>query len=79
MRIIEDKVHSNMYRLEWPNGDISVGTDNPKPWEKRGHYGFYNKTRATEFLKREGIENYDRRVTYEDPLGRPEKLTGAFK
>jgi len=77
MKLVEDKKHKGMFRVKWPNGDISVNTPNPE--YKDGHFGFYNKTRAKEFLKREGIENYERGKTYEDPLGRPEKAAGEFK
>jgi len=54
VRIIPDKKYPNMYRLQWENGDISIDTTDPKPWEKGGHYGFYNKTHATNILN-----NYD--------------------
>lgn len=54
VRIIPDKKYPDMWRLEWENGDISVGTTDPKPWEKGGHYGFYNKSHATDILN-----NYD--------------------
>lgn len=74
MKIIPDRKYPNMYRVQWPNGDISVGSDNPKPWEIDGHYGFYNYTRAKEFLRREGIEEYDRGVTVRSPLGRAGEL-----
>ena len=79
MKILKDKKHPGMYRVGWNDGDISVGSTDPKPFEKGGHYGFYNKTRAKEFLHREGIETYDRGITFESPLGRPEKAAGAFK
>lgn len=48
-----------MYKLEWPDGDISVNSENPKPWEKGGHYGFYNKTRAADLLKRITIQKLE--------------------
>lgn len=68
MKIIPDKKHPNMYRLEWPNGDISVST--PNPGHKEGHYGFYNLTMAKELSRRVGIENYTVGITYNDPLAR---------
>lgn len=71
IKIIPDNKYPDMYRVQWPNEDISIGTADPKPWELEGHYGFYNKTRAKEFLSREGIEEYARGVTYKHPLGRP--------
>ena len=70
MKVVKDKKYPNMYRIQWPNGDISVGTKDPKPWEKGGHYGFYNKTRAVEHSKRYGIENYILDVTYNAPAAR---------
>ena len=70
MKIIKDKKYPDMYRLKWPNGDISVGTTDPKPWEKGGHYGFYNKTRANDLINREGIENYTLGQTYDAPRAR---------
>ncbi len=72
MRIVEDKKYPDMYRIQWPNGDISVGTKDPKPWEKDGHYGFYNKTRAKEFLHRKNIENYKVDKTYKGPVAHRE-------
>lgn len=68
VKIVNDKVHKDMYRLEWPNKDVSVASENPE--YKEGHFGFYNKTRAKELIRREGIENYDRGITYNHPLGR---------
>lgn len=76
MKIVEDKKYPNMYRVQWPNGDISVNT--PHPEKEDGHYGFYNKTRAKEFLKRKGINKYDRGYTHGDPLGRSQEPTGAL-
>ena len=72
MKIVQDKKYPKLYRVQWPNGDISVGTKNPKPWEKGGHYGFYNKTRAKEFLARKRIENYRLDKTYNAPMARLE-------
>ena len=57
IKIIPDNKYPDMYRLQWANGDISVGSVNPKPWEKGGHYGFYNKTVANDILN-----NYDEYV-----------------
>lgn len=57
-----------MYRLQWPNGDISVNT--PHPGHAGSHYGFYNRTRALELSKRIGIENYTPGITYNSPLAR---------
>lgn len=68
MRIQIDTKYPELYRVVWPNGDISVNSKNPE--YAVGHFGFYNKSRAKEFLKREGIENYERGVTYNHPLGR---------
>ena len=70
MRLIKDKKHSKMYRIQWPNGDISISTSNPD--RKGGHFGFYNKTRAKEIMKREGIKNYILDQTYNAPSARLE-------
>lgn len=78
MKIVKDKKYPDMYRVKWKNGDISVGTDDPKPWEVDGHYGFYNKARAKEIISREGVEQYERGPTFRSPLGRPEKPAGEF-
>lgn len=70
MKIIRDRKHLNMYRVRWPNGDISISTDHPEM--KGGHYGFYNKTRAKEFLHRKGVNNYILDQTYNAPMARLE-------
>ncbi len=70
MKIVKDKKHKNMYRVKWPDGTVSVSTPNPD--KEGGHYGFYNKTRAKEFLKRGDIENYIEDVTYDAPMARIE-------
>lgn len=62
MKIVKDKQHTDMYRVQWPDGTISVNT--PYPDREGGHYGFYNKARAKEFLKRKDIENYQLGITY---------------
>jgi hypothetical protein len=62
VKIVPDKKYPDLYRIQWPNGDISVKTPNPE--YKGGHWGFYNKTRAKEHLYRKGIENYTKGVTY---------------
>lgn len=72
MRIVEDKKYKNMYRLDWEDGTRSVSSQDPKPWAKGGHYGIYNKTRAKDLMKREGIENYTLGVTYDAPMARLE-------
>ena len=64
MKIVPDLKYKNMYRIKWENGDISVGSENPKPWQKGGIYGFYNKTRAKELIKSENIENYTKGLIY---------------
>lgn len=63
MKIVKDKKYPTMYRIKWDNGDISISTPNPD--KEGGHYGFYNKSRAKDFLRREGIENYTLGVTYD--------------
>lgn len=68
VRVIEDKKHKGMYRLEWEDGTMSIGTSDPKPWEKGGHYGFYNLTRANDILK-----NYD---LYVSSMERSERMFG---
>ena len=68
MKIIPDKKYPNMYRVEWPNGDVSISTPNPD--KEGGHYGFYNKSRAKELLRRNGIKNYDLNKTYSSPMAR---------
>ena len=60
MKIVADKTHENMYRVQWPNGDISVNSEDPKPWEKEGIYGFYNKERATELSKKREVKKLKR-------------------
>lgn len=70
MKIVEDKKHPDMYRLDWEDGTYSVPSQEPKPWEKGGHYGFYNKTRAKEHSRRLDIENYTVGVTYDAPMAR---------
>lgn len=70
MKIILDKKYPEMYRVQWPDGTVSVSTPNPD--KKGGHYGFYNKTRVNEFLKRPGIENYVLDQTYNSPMARLE-------
>jgi len=72
MKIVKDNKHPEMYRLDWEDGTKSVPSQNPKPWAKGGHYGFYNKTRAKEHLRREGIENYIIGRTYDAPMARLE-------
>ncbi len=72
MKLVKDKKHPDMYRVGWSNGDVSVASSDPKPFEKGGHYGFYNKTRAKEHLRREGIENYTVGITYNAPMARLE-------
>jgi hypothetical protein len=68
VKIVADKKYPNMYRVQWDDGTISVSTPNPD--KKDGHYGFYNKSRAKEFLYREGIENYILDQTYNSPMAR---------
>jgi len=70
MKIIPHEKYKDMYRLQWPDGFVSTNSVNPKPWEPGGHYGFYNKTRALELCKRQGIEDYAPGVTYADPSSR---------
>lgn len=70
VKIIKDKKYPKMYRVQWPDKTISVNTPNPDKLD--GHYGFYNKTRAKEFLHREGIENYTVGLTYDSPMARRE-------
>jgi hypothetical protein len=65
VKVVSDKKYPTMYRIRWANGDLSVD--------------FYNKVRAKEMLYREGIENYERGVTYNHPLWCPEKPVDAFK
>lgn len=48
IKLIKDKKYPNMYRLQWPDGTISIST--PHPDRKGGHYGFYSKTRAKELI-----------------------------
>jgi hypothetical protein len=57
-----------MFRIEWPNGDVSVNSK--RPWAKNGVYGFYNKSRASELSKRENIENYTLHKNYNSPMAR---------
>lgn len=54
IEVIPDKKYKGMYRLRWADGSISVRSTDPKPWEKGGHYGFYNLSHATNILN-----NYD--------------------
>jgi hypothetical protein len=68
MKIVPDKKYPNMYRIQWPNGDISIST--PSPDKPGGHYGFYSKTRAKELLRREDIKNYTLDKTYNSPMAR---------
>ena len=68
MKIIPDKKYPNMYRVEWPTGDVSISTPNPD--KEGGHYGFYNKSRAKELLRRNEIENYALNKTYSSPMAR---------
>lgn len=70
MKLVKHEKYDNMFYIEWPDGSRSI--DTPYPDRVGGHYGFYNKTNAKEIMKREGIEDYDRGVTYGNPLGRPE-------
>ncbi len=70
MEIIKDSKYPEMFRLKWPNGDISINTPNPD--KKGGHYGFYNKTRALELSKRNDIKNYTVGKTYDAPMARLE-------
>lgn len=77
MKLVQHEKYENMYYIEWPNGDRSIDTKHPD--REGGHYGFYSLTNAKEILKRKGIEEYERGVTYNNPLGRPENLAGAFK
>lgn len=62
MKITKDKKHLNLYRINWPNGDISVSTSNPD--KKDGHYGFYNKTRAKEYIRLKEVKNLPFGLTY---------------
>lgn len=48
-----------MYKLEWSDGDMSVNSENPKPWEKGGHYGYYNKTRALDLIKKVTVQKLE--------------------
>ncbi len=73
MNIIEDIKHKNMYRVQWPNGDVSVDSENPEA--PGGHFGFYNKTRALELSKRNNIEDYIPGQTYNAPRARLEART----
>ena len=57
MRIIPDKRHPHMYRLQWKDGSKSVKYyDSEDPMDDGGHnsYGMYNLTRAKDILR-----NYD--------------------
>lgn len=58
MKIIQDKKHKNMFRIQWP--DKTVSTD------------FYNQTRAKEHLQRADIENLVVGRTYNSPMARRE-------
>jgi hypothetical protein len=70
IEIIPEEKYPGMYRLQWPNGDISVST--PHPEREGGHYGFYNDTRVEELSRRLGIENYTKGRTYNAPAARLE-------
>lgn len=75
MKLIKHEKYEGMYYIEWPNKDRSVTTKFPE--YEGGHYGFYNKTNAKEIMKREGVEEYERGITYNNPLGRPETGSGC--
>lgn len=68
MKLIKDKKHTNLYRIKWADGTVSVNTSHPDGMD--GHYGFYNKTWAKEHIRR--LE--DREVildrTYNSPMAR---------
>jgi hypothetical protein len=68
MKILKDTKYPNMYRVQWPDKTISVA--NEKPEQAEGHFGFYNKSRAKDHLRREGIENYTLGLTYDAPTAR---------
>jgi hypothetical protein len=56
MKLVKHEKYEDMYYIQWPNGDLSED--------------FYNKTRASQLLKRDGILDYKRGVTYADPMSR---------
>lgn len=63
MKIVKDSIYSSMFRVKWPNGDLSLD--------------FYNKTWAIENSRR--IAEIRPSVTSTMPRKRPEKAVGAFK
>jgi len=70
MKIVKDKKHPGMYRIKWPDGTISVSNSNPEM--KDGNYGFYNKIRAKEFLRRLDIEDHVLDQIYNSPVAQLE-------
>lgn len=54
IKIIRDKKYSNMYRLQWKNGDVSIkywdGTPEPDGINITS-YGMYNLSRANDILR----------------------------
>jgi hypothetical protein len=68
MKLVRDKKYPELYKLQWPNGDISIST--PHPDRKGGHYGFYNKTRAKEHMLREDILDLPQNVSVAHPRAR---------
>ena len=58
IKIVPDKRHPDMYRLQWKDGSKSVKYKDPNgPLEDGdpiGSYGMYNLTRAKDILRRYG-------------------------
>jgi hypothetical protein len=59
IKIVADKKHPNMYRLQWKDGSLSVKysdpNDQPMPDNNPvSSYGMYNLTRAKDILRRYG-------------------------
>jgi len=54
IKLVPDKRHPNMYRLQWKDGSTSVKYYDPEdPMDHGGpnSYGMYNLTRAKDILK----------------------------
>lgn len=50
MNVVADKVYPNMYRLQWPNGDLSLD--------------FYNLPRANSYSNQSGVQRLKRGETW---------------